>query len=187
MPRTYGASSKSCGKTYVRYFSLDGKYKHITAGKLKEIEQAHGRKPIPLFIKPSWSDDTSAVTTVKVAPPMDMGFDISATVPGRFEVVDVPPDSNAEKAGIQVGDLIRGVKELDPAEKHAFYTVTGGDDMPDYERAYFDPDGQPFMEVWKALNSKGESGETVLVIERRKKNNAKKRKTTESLPVGRVV
>ena len=84
VPRTYGASSKSCGKTYVRYFSLDSKYKHITAGKLKEIEQAHGRKPIPLFIKPSWSDDTSAVTTVKVAPPMDVGFDISATVPGRF-------------------------------------------------------------------------------------------------------
>ena len=39
VPRTYGASSKSCGKTYVPYFSLDGKYKHITAGKLKEIEQ----------------------------------------------------------------------------------------------------------------------------------------------------
>ena len=174
MQQTYGACSKSCSKTYVRYFSLDGKYKHITAGKLEEIEQAHGMKPIPLCIKPSWNDDTSQITTVKVALPMDMGIDISTTELGRFAVVDVPPNSNAEKAGIQVGDLLRGVKELDPTKKHAYYTVTGGDIMPDYERAYFNPDGQRFQEVWQTLNSTGESGETVLVIERRKKQCEKK-------------
>ena len=185
--RTYGACSKSCNKTYVRYFSLDGKHKHITARKLEEIEQARGMKPIPLYIKPVWNDNTSQITTVKVALPTDMGIDVSTNEPGRFAVVDVPPNSNAEKAGIQVGDLLRGVKEPDPTKKHVYYTVTGGDIMPDYERAYFNPDGQCFQEVWQTLNSKGKSGEIVLVIERRKENNVKRRKTAESVPVGPVV
>ena len=37
--RIYGPRSQSCGKTYVRYFSLDGKHKHVvSAKKVIEIE-----------------------------------------------------------------------------------------------------------------------------------------------------
>lgn len=136
-----------------------------------------GMKPMDLELEASFADDTSGVAAVRLAFPMGLVFEESEAVPGRFEVIEVGEGSNAEKAGIKKGDLIRtttarAINKLGQAENNMAYSASGGGMMPTYQMALFNADNQPFEELMRALVSnsedKGGPGEATLVIERNK-------------------
>mmetsp|Transcript_92516 Transcript_92516/g.169787 ORF Transcript_92516/g.169787 Transcript_92516/m.169787 type:complete len:280 (+) Transcript_92516:88-927(+) len=142
-----------------------------------------GMKPIVEDFPPSWPDDTSAMASAKVKFPVGMRFQESGRIPGRFEVVEVGEGSNAEKAGIKPGDLIRGVTAIaqnrrmmqQSIEKDVAFSLSGGATGPNlemgYMRALFVADNQSFDNFAQALVSNkdeqnGGLNEAVFVIER---------------------
>ena len=65
-------------------------------------------KPLNEIFEPSRKDDTTAIASVVVPTPFGMVIEESASYKGKIEVIDVVPDGNAAKAGIRVGDILRG-------------------------------------------------------------------------------
>lgn len=141
-----------------------------------------GMQPIEEVFEPSWPDDTSAMATARIPFPADMRFQESGRIPGRFEVIEVGEGSNAEKAGIKVGDLIRGVTAIaqnrammqKAIEKDVAFSLSGGTTGTNVEMGYvpalFIADDQSFDNFAKALvsnkNEQGGRNEAVFIIER---------------------
>merc|ERR1712003_480925 len=94
-------------------------------------------KPLNEIFEPSRKDDTTAIASVVVPTPLGMVIEESANYRGKIEVIDVVPDSNAAKAGIRVGDILRGTT-----------------------------DRKNFDSVMNALQSNANRGEATLVFER---------------------
>ena len=71
-----------------------------------------GMKPMDEIFNPGFKGDTSSLGVVEVPLPMGMIFEESEAAPGKFEVVEVVPGSNAEAAGVQPGDLLRATTAM---------------------------------------------------------------------------
>uniref|UniRef100_A0A7S1U795 PDZ domain-containing protein n=1 Tax=Phaeomonas parva TaxID=124430 RepID=A0A7S1U795_9STRA len=118
-------------------------------------------KPLDQVLDPSFSDDNSALATVQVPLPMGMVIEESATLEGKVEVVEVVEGSNAEKAGVQVGDVLRGctamaVNLAKAAEEDVAFNALAGATKPGLCRAFYIADGMPFDETMNALTSNAE-------------------------------
>mmetsp|Transcript_1031 Transcript_1031/g.1285 ORF Transcript_1031/g.1285 Transcript_1031/m.1285 type:complete len:215 (+) Transcript_1031:106-750(+) len=131
-------------------------------------------KPLSEVLDPSYKDDSTAVAAVVVESPFGMIIEESATVPGKIEVIEVSSDSNAEKAGILPGDILRGCTAMalniqKASEEDAGFSV--GLSEGKKSRAYLPTDRRNFDQVMAALQSNavanGGPGEATLVFERR--------------------
>jgi len=136
-------------------------------------------KPLTEVLDPSWKDDTSSVAPCVVPLPLGMVLEESETMPGKIEVTEVVPGSNAEKAGVRPGDLLRGVTGMgqnvqqDSEEDFGFSVgLSEGKRV----RAYMPTDKRDFDAVMGALKSNavdaGGAGEATLIMERRVKSPA---------------
>lgn len=76
-----------------------------------KIDIGTGFKEMREEFQSSWKDEESALTVLKVNTPIGMVIDEVQNKEGRkegiFEIVEVIEGSNAEAAGIKVGDAIR--------------------------------------------------------------------------------
>lgn len=145
-------------------------------------------KPLSEVFEPTFSDDSSAMSSVVVESPFGMVIEESERCPGRIEasmsfflrlrtckqVIEIVEGSNAEKAGVQAGDILRGTTAMAlniqrAAEEDAAFSV--GLSEGKKERAFLNADRQPFENVMSALQSNaaanGGPGEACLVFERR--------------------
>eukprot|EP00968_Pinguiococcus_pyrenoidosus_P024113 scaffold4283_cov220-Pinguiococcus_pyrenoidosus.AAC.3 len=132
-------------------------------------------KPLEQTLEPSFTDDNSALATVQIPLPMGMVIEESETLEGRVEVVEVGEGSNAEKAGVKVGDVLRGctamaVNLLKAAEEDAAFNALAGATKPGFQRAFYIADEMPFDQTMNALVSNAEDqggpGFSNLVFER---------------------
>ena len=130
-------------------------------------------KPLSEVLQPSYKDDTSCVASVVITPPFGMIIEESANFPGKIEVIEVVDGSNAQKAGIQVGDLLRGTTAMAlniqrASEEDAGFSV--GLSEGKRQRAFLNCDNKDFDFVMKALQSNAADnngpGEASLVFER---------------------
>mmetsp|Transcript_30090 Transcript_30090/g.101443 ORF Transcript_30090/g.101443 Transcript_30090/m.101443 type:complete len:217 (-) Transcript_30090:55-705(-) len=69
-------------------------------------------KPLNEVFDPSFKDDSTSVSSVVVTAPFGMVIEESPTRRGRIEVLEVVDGSNAQKAGIQKGDILRGTTAM---------------------------------------------------------------------------
>merc|ERR1712217_811778 len=92
-----------------------------------------------------------------------------------FQITEVREGSNAEAAGIKVGDLLRGTTAIaidikKEADENALFSLSGGGLKPGSQRCLYVSDNQPFSFCRKALLSnlpdQGGPGVATLVIER---------------------
>ena len=121
---------------------------------------------------PSWPDDRddrapSSLCVVELPLPMGMIIEDSATLDGKIEVAEVKPDSNAEKAGIRPGDVLRALS----AQKLQPPAMGMAQEQVKVRKAMFVCDGNGFSSTMSALASNAEansgSGRVALVLERR--------------------
>lgn len=132
-------------------------------------------KPLSETIEPTFGDD-GAVSSVVVEPPFGMIIEESANFPGKIEVIEIVPESNAEKVGIMVGDILRGTTAMalniaKASEEDAAFSV--GFSEGKRQVAFLNTDRKPFETVMAALKSNavsnGGPGEACLILERRVK------------------
>ena len=137
-----------------------------------------GMKPMDEIFNPGFKGDTSSLGVVEVPLPMGMIFEESEAAPGKFEVVEVVPGSNAEAAGVQPGDLLRATTAMAVNWKASMEEADTGfieadafGGKPGLQRALFNADGQTFDSLLTALSSNGADqdgpGVATLVVERR--------------------
>lgn len=140
-----------------------------------QIDLGPEYKPLDQVLDPSYEDDNSALATVQMPLPMGMVIEESATLPGKVEVVEVTAGSNAEKAGVVVGDVLRGCTAMavnidKAAEEDVAFNALAGAAKPGLQRAFYVADEMPFDETMKALTSNAEEnggpGFSNLVFER---------------------
>ena len=78
-----------------------------------EIDIGEGYKMMRENFSPSWKDESGSLAVVKCDLPLGMTIEQVENTEGRmtnrslFEIVEVAEGSNAEKAGIKVGDTLR--------------------------------------------------------------------------------
>ena len=133
-------------------------------------------KPLAEVLEPSAKDDSTAVSAVVVPAPFGMVIEESATYPGKIEVIDLVEGSNAEKAGVKKGDILRGTTAMalniqrDSEEDFGFSV---GLSEGTRQRAFLKVDNKNFDLVMAALQSNaldnGGPGEATLLFERRVK------------------
>ena len=104
---------------------------------------------------PAMSKDQKSIITVCEAPlPLGIILGESETFPGMTVVDEVGEGSNAEKAGIQVSDVVRGVTacrvEMD---QPTWQLIVGGIGQPKTVRFMFGADFKPFEQVMEAIGS----------------------------------
>jgi hypothetical protein len=127
---------------------------------------------------PSWKDDNCALAAVEVEMPLGMVIAEAAAFKGRIEVIEVLAGSNAEFAGIQVGDLLRAVTAqkkdaMAAAEGNIAFNALAGATTSGVEikRALYIADGRSFGGCMEALATngaaKGGTGSAAMVFERR--------------------
>lgn len=130
-------------------------------------------KPLSEVFEPSFKDDTSAVASVVVEAPFGMTIEQDN---GKIIVKDVGEGSNAAKAGVQAGDILRGTTAMalnvqKAAEEDAGFSV--GLSEGNKQVAFLGVDKRPFEQVMSALQSNavatGGPGEATLVFERQVK------------------
>jgi hypothetical protein len=130
-------------------------------------------KPLSEVFEPSRKDDTTAMGSVVVPTPFGMVFEESANYRGKFEILEVVPDGNAAKAGIRVGDILRGTTAMalniaQSSEEDFGFSV--GLTEGTRERAFLPVDRKKFDLVMAALQSNAPDnsgpGEACLVFER---------------------
>jgi C-terminal processing protease CtpA/Prc len=118
----------------------------------------------------SWVDEESALTTLKCEMPMGMVIDEVQNLEGRkkghFEVVEVFEDSNAEKAGIKVGDAVRACNATIQKRVNDATAFIEADTTR--TKALFVADGKPFDNLIGAIQTNKSESSVTLVIERRK-------------------
>jgi hypothetical protein len=131
-------------------------------------------KPLTETLEPSLKDDTTAVASVVVAAPFGMVIEESANYRGKIEVIDVVEGSNAELAGVRVGDILRGTTAMalnivQSSEEDFGFSV--GMSEGTRQRAFLKTDNKKFDLVMAALQSNAFKnsgpGEATLVFERR--------------------
>ena len=126
-------------------------------------------KPLTEIFEPSRKDDTTAIASVVVPTPFGMVIEESATYRGKIEVIDVVPDSNAAKAGIRVGDILRGTTgmalNIQQASEEDFGFSVGLSEGTK-QIAFLPTDRKNFDSVMSALQSNANRGEATLVFER---------------------
>ena len=133
-------------------------------------------KPLTEIFDPSLKDDTTAVGSVVVEAPFGMVIEESETYPGKIEVIEVVEGSNTEKAGVLVGDILRGTTamalDIQKSSEEDFGFSVGLSEGTK-QRAFLPTDKKPFEMIMKALQSNaldnGGPGEATLVFERRVK------------------
>jgi len=159
-----------------------GEYRDPTTLKFRSLLNFFGTvtvglgpvmKPLTESFKPSWGDEDSQVSPVKLPLPMGMGYEASGTVPGVYEVNSVAEGSNAEAAGLKRGDLIRGTTAMAinvQVEAEGDMLFNAGGTVPTSQRCLFVADGRTFDQFTQALASNAEAnggpGEATLIIER---------------------
>ena len=126
-------------------------------------------KPLSEIFEPSRKDDTTAIASVVVPTPLGMVIEESANYRGKIEVIDVVPDSNAAKAGIRVGDILRGTTgmalNIQQASEEDFGFSVGLSEGTK-QIAFLPTDRKNFDSVMSALQSNANRGEATLVFER---------------------
>jgi hypothetical protein len=126
-------------------------------------------KPLSEIFEPSRKDDTTAVASVVVPTPLGMVIEESANYRGKIEVIDVVPDGNAAKAGIRVGDILRGTTgmalNIQQASEEDFGFSVGLSEGTK-QLAFLPTDRKNFDSVMNALQSNANRGEATLVFER---------------------
>lgn len=139
-----------------------------------EVFMGNEYKPLSETVDPSYSDDSTAVSSVVVPTPYGMILEESATLPGRVEVVELVAGSNAELAGVAVGDILRGTTAM--AMNIQEVSEGGGEEFGNEgsrQRAFLPTDRKSFDLVMAALKSNaldnGGPGEACLVFERKVK------------------
>eukprot|EP00629_Pelagomonadales_sp_RCC1024_P012248 CAMPEP_0119259704 /NCGR_PEP_ID=MMETSP1329-20130426/419_1 /TAXON_ID=114041 /ORGANISM="Genus nov. species nov., Strain RCC1024" /LENGTH=203 /DNA_ID=CAMNT_0007259103 /DNA_START=189 /DNA_END=797 /DNA_ORIENTATION=+ len=129
-------------------------------------------KPLSEIFDPTLKDDSTAMASVVVETPIGMVIEESGNYAGRVEVVEVVEGSNAEKAGVQVGDILRGTTAMalniqQSAEEDFGFSV--GLSEGTKQRAFFPTDRKKFEAVMAALQSNAPAnsgpGEATLVFE----------------------
>ena len=125
-------------------------------------------KPLSETFEPSRKDDTTAIASVVVPTPFGMVIEESATYRGKIEVIEVVPDSNAAKAGIRVGDILRGTTgmalNIQQASEEDFGFSVGLSEGTK-QIAFLPTDRKNFDSVMSALQSNANRGEATLVFE----------------------
>ena len=120
-------------------------------------------------IAPSRKDDTTAIASVVVPTPLGMVIEESANYRGKIEVIDVVPDGNAAKAGIRVGDILRGTTgmalNIQQASEEDFGFSVGLSEGTK-QLAFLPTDRKNFDSVMNALQSNANRGEATLLFER---------------------
>ena len=141
-----------------------------------EVFLGNEYKPLSETVDPSYSDDSTAVSSVVVPAPYGMILEESATLPGRVEVVELVAGSNAELAGVAVGDILRGTTAMamniqESSEEDFGFSI--GLTEGSRQRAYLPTDRKRFDLIMAALKSNaldnGGPGEACLVFERKVK------------------
>ena len=126
-------------------------------------------KPLSETFEPSRKDDTTAIASVVVPTPFGMVIEESASYKGKIEVIEVVPDSNAAKAGIRVGDILRGTTgmalNIQQASEEDFGFSVGLSEGTK-QIAFLPTDRKNFDSVMSALQSNAQRGEATLVFER---------------------
>ena len=130
-------------------------------------------KPLNEIFEPSRKDDTTAVASVVVPTPLGMVIEESATYPGKVEVLELVDGSNAAKAGVKVGDILRGTTamalDIQSASEEDFGFSIGISEGT-RQRAFLPTDRKSFDLIMNALKSNaadnGGPGEACMVFER---------------------
>jgi len=130
-------------------------------------------KPLSEVFDPSVKDDTTAVAAVVVDAPFGMVIEESANYPGKVEVLELVDGSNAEKAGVRVGDILRGTTamalDIQSASEEDFGFSIGISEGT-RQRAFLPTDRKSFDLIMNALKSNaadnGGPGEACMVFER---------------------
>ena len=118
------------------------------------------------------SDDgkLSSIITVQTNLPMGMILGQNEDMVGLTTVDEIAPGSNAELAGVKVGDLLRACTACQVTmEQPTWQLMAGGIGRPKTTRMMYSTDGKQFEEVMEALvsNSMDPEGRPAwLVLER---------------------
>lgn len=112
----------------------------------------------------------SKIITIQAALPLGLILGESNEFPGLTTVDEINEGSNAELAGVMVGDLLRACTACQVSmEMPTWQLMAGGIGRPKTSRMMFSTDGKPFEEVMEALvsNKMDPKGRHVwLVLER---------------------
>lgn len=112
----------------------------------------------------------SKIITIQAALPLGLILGESNELPGLTTVDEINEGSNAELAGVMVGDLLRACTACQVSmEMPTWQLMAGGIGRPKTSRMMFSTDGKPFEEVMEALvsNKMDPKGRPVwLVLER---------------------
>ena len=142
------------------------------------IELGEGYKTMVEDFGPSWKDDQCSLAPVEASLPLGMVIEESENLPGRFEISEVREGSNAEKAGVKVGDILRAVTAqkkdaMAAAEGNIAFNAVAGATTAGVvvKKALFNADRQSFEAVMNALGTnsdqKGGTGRVSMIFERR--------------------
>ena len=142
-----------------------------------DIELGEGYKTMTEDFMPSWKDDQSSLACVEADLPLGMVIEESETLEGKFEIAEVAEGSNAEKAGVKVGDVFRACsaqKGKPPVDNGEAQGGEGNNMMPSDntpKKALFNTKGMRFEAVMTALATNaaanGGTGRVAMVFERR--------------------
>ena len=135
--------------------------------------------PPRLIAETDNGEDTETPTTVKSSKivvceaslPLGMILGEHETLMGMTAVDEILKDSNAEKAGVQVGDLLRGVTacRMEMDTSNTWQLMAGGIGRPKTVRFMFSTDDEKFETVMEAVGSNRfdpQERPVVLVLER---------------------
>mmetsp|Transcript_68072 Transcript_68072/g.154010 ORF Transcript_68072/g.154010 Transcript_68072/m.154010 type:complete len:213 (-) Transcript_68072:196-834(-) len=131
------------------------------------ISIGEGYKPMTETFSPSFKDDECSLACVEIELPMGMVIEESADIQGRLEVVEVMEGSNAEFAGVKVGDLLRActAQKTDAyaaANGNIAFNVLGGGTTAGVEmnkRALYTADGRPLEGCLEAIGTNSEDNQ----------------------------
>ena len=119
------------------------------------VDIGEGFKMMRETFNSSWVDEESALTVMKCPMPLGMVIDEVKDLEGRkkgiFEIVEVFEDSNAEKAGIKVGDAVRACNATPRARVVDATAFIEADTS--LTKALFIADGMPFDNLIGAIKT----------------------------------
>lgn len=127
-----------------------------------DIELGEGYKTMTENFSPSWEDGQCSLACVEASLPLGMIIEESEKIDGKFEIVEVLEGSNAEKAGVRVGDMFRACSAQRGPPPNANVAP---------KKALFDAEGMNFEACMNALGTNspanGGTGRVALIFERR--------------------
>ena len=106
------------------------------------------RVDFPPIIK----NNKSFILAVEASLPL--GIILGEDIPGIMQVDEIAENSNGEKAGIQVGDIVRATTACQVTmTQPTWQLIAGGIGQPQTTRMMFTTDRKPFEEVMEAIAS----------------------------------